>query len=169
MTYPSGRELTFVTDFGGRPTSITAVPPGGGAPVTVATGLEYLPFGPAEHLELGPAAGRVVEDRVHDWQYRRTGQTAVGPGATGLLDLEYDYDAVGNLVTRTDHLGDRGAGYGYDDLSRLTSASWDDANRAYDYDAIGNIERLGVDEGLAGEGEVFSAIWRTSTAAIRRC
>jgi YD repeat-containing protein len=131
------------------------VPPGGGSPMIVADNLEYLPFGPASHLELGPVAGRVVEERGHDWQYRRTGQTAVGPGSTGLLDLEYDYDAAGNLIMRTDHLGDRTAGYGYDDLSRLTGASWTDGNRVYDYDTIGNLERLGVDEGLTGEGEVL--------------
>jgi RHS repeat-associated protein len=154
VTYPSGREVTFETDYAGRPNTITSVPPGGGSPVVVADNLEYLPFGPASHLELGPVAGRVIEERGHDWQYRRSAQTAVGPGATGLLDLEYDYDAAGNLITRTDHLGDRGAGYGYDDLSRLTGASWADAKRVYEYDTIGNLERLGVDEGLTGEGEV---------------
>jgi len=93
VTYPSGRELVLTPDFAGRPTSISSTPPGGGSAVTVLADADYLPSGPAERLELGPAAGRVTETLGYDWQYRRTGQTDVGPGATSLIDLSYGYIA----------------------------------------------------------------------------
>jgi YD repeat-containing protein len=155
VTYPSGRTVSFDRDFAGRPTAISSTPPGGGVPVIVAENLEYLPFGPASSLELGPVTGRIVETREHDWHYRRTAQQLVDALPTTLLDLEYDYDAAGNLATRTDNLGDRSAGYDYDDLGRLTGVTWTDANRVFEYDAMGNLERIGVDEGLVGEGEVI--------------
>jgi RHS repeat-associated protein len=155
VTYPSGRTVDFDRDFAGRPTAISSVAPGAGSPVTVAEGLEYLPFGPASHLELGPPAGRLTEVREHDWHYRRTAQQLADSLPTMLLDLEYDYDPAGNLTAVTDFLGDRSAAYAYDDIGRLTGVTWADANRAFEYDPIGNLERVGVDEGLAGEGEVL--------------
>jgi RHS repeat-associated protein len=155
VIYPSGRAVSFARDFAGRPTAIHSVAPGAGAPVTIADYLVYLPFGPASHLELGPLAGRLTETRKHDWHYRRTAQQLADALPTMLLDLEYGYDAAGNLTGLTDNLGDRSAGYNYDDLGRLTSVTWVDANRVFDYDAVGNLARIGVDEGLAGEGEVL--------------
>ena len=157
VIYPSGRSVDSILDFAGRPTVISSVPPGGGAPVTVAGNLEYLPFGPPTHLELGPPGGRLVETRDYDWHYRRTAQNVVDLTPTTLLDLDYGYDPAGNLVTLTDHVGDRSAGYAYDDLGRLTGVTWADPNRAYDYDPIGNLEHVGVDEGLPAEGEVVLA------------
>jgi len=154
VVYPSGRTVDYVLDFIGRPTAISSVPPGGGAPITVAENLEYLPFGPPTHLELGPPGGQLVETRDYDWHYRRTAQDVADATPTTLLDLDYAYDPAGNLTTLTDSLGDRSAGYDYDDLGRLTGVTWADAARIYDYDPIGNLERIGVDEGLPGEGEV---------------
>jgi YD repeat-containing protein len=155
VAFPSGRTVDFYRDFAGRPTAIHSVAPGGGAPFAIAENLEYLPFGPAGHLELGPPAGRLTETRGHDWHYRRTSQQLVDATATAVLDLDYDYDPAGNLTSVTDFLGDRSAGYDHDDLGRLTGVTWSDANRVFAYDAIGNLERIGVDEGLAGEGEVL--------------
>jgi len=155
VSYPSGRTVTFARDFAGRATAISSTAPGGGAAVTVAENLEYLPFGPASHLELGPPTGRVTEIREHDWHYRRTSQEVADATPTSLLNIDYDYDHAGNLTTLTDHLGDRSAGYDYDDLGRLTGVSWTDANRIFEYDPIGNLERIGVDEGLPGEGEIL--------------
>jgi len=154
VIYPSGRKLILTPDFAGRPTNITSTPPGGGSAVTVLADAEYLPSGPAEQLELGPAAGRVTETLGYDWQYRRTGQADVGPGSTSLIDLSYGYDDAGNLTSVTDALGSRGATYGYDDLGRLTGVTWPDGSRAFQYDAIGNVTSLLVDSGLPGEGEL---------------
>jgi len=154
ITYPSGRVLTNTPDFAGRPTAITATPPGGGTPVTVLADAAYLPQGPAETLQLGPAAGRVSETLAHDWQYRRTAQSVVGPGSSTLLDLAYGYDAAGNLTALTDNAGTRTAAYAYDDLGRLTGVTWADGTRSWAYDAIGNVTRLDVDTGLPGEGQV---------------
>jgi len=157
VTSPSGRTMDYLRDFAGRPTAITSTAPGGGATVTVAENLEYLPFGPARSLELGPPAGRLIETRGHDWHYRRTSQQLADVAPTTILNLDYDYDPAGNLTTLTDHLGDRSAGYDYDDLGRLTGVTWTGANRIFEYDPIGNLERIGVNEDLAGEGEVVLA------------
>jgi len=155
VVFPSGRTVSYARDFAGRGTAITSTPPGGGTPVTVAENLAYLPFGPPTHLELGPPDGELVETRGYDWHYRRTAQDVADLTPMTLLDLDYDYDPAGNLTALTDHLGDRSAGYAYDDLGRLTGVTWADATRAFDYDPIGNLERIGVDEGLPGEGEVI--------------
>ena len=79
ITYPSGRVITYTYDANHHPTGITATPPGGGSSVTVVADVDYLPAGPPERLELGPATGRVIETLGHDWQYRRTTQMVEGP------------------------------------------------------------------------------------------
>jgi YD repeat-containing protein len=152
ITYPSGRIVKYDHDFAGRPTAVTAKAPGAGTFEPVLSNLSYLPYGPAEHLEYGPTASPLTEDRGFDWHYRRTNQTIAST-----LDLDLGYDPAGNLTGITDAIGQRTASYGYDDLGRLTSASWGAGaqTRAYDYDPIGNLERIGVNTGIAGEGEVL--------------
>jgi len=108
VTYPSGRVADFDHDFAGRPTTISVTAPGGGT-TTILSNATYLPFGPAEDLDLGPVGGEVSESFGYDWQYRRTSQSVVGPGPTSLLDVGFVYDPAGNLTDVTDTLGDRDA------------------------------------------------------------
>ena len=165
VTLPSGRTLTYSVDFAGRPTAITATPPGGGAAVPVVADVDYLPGGPPTVLKLGPATGRVTESLDHDWQYRCTGQTVTAPGATTHLDLTYGYDPAGNLETVSDTTGARDASYTYDHLGRLTGVTWPDGNRTYTYDPIGNMTNLIADEGLAGQGELLLTYQPNGTGA----
>ncbi len=155
VDYPSGRRLEYTVDFAGRPTAIQSTAPGGGASVVLLSDAAYLPSGPPTTLERAPATGQLTEQRGYDWQYRQTGQALGGSLAGTLLDLERTYDPAGNLTAIVDALGDRSATYGYDDMGRLTGAAWASASREYEYDPIGNLERLGVDTGLPGEGEVL--------------
>ncbi|RLA04188.1 MAG: hypothetical protein DRQ45_01375 [Gammaproteobacteria bacterium] len=157
ITYPSGRVADYAHDFAGRPTGISVKAPGAGTFEPVASNIGYLPYGPAEHLEYGPAGTLLTEDRDFDWHYRRTHQRVVDNLSATRLDLDMGYDPAGNLTGITDTVGQRTANYGYDDLGRLTSADWGTGaqTRAYDYDDIGNLERIGVNESLSGDGEVL--------------
>jgi RHS repeat-associated protein len=84
-------------------------------------------------------------EEIHDWQYRRTSQVVSDPGGGNRLELSLlHYDPAGNLETVVDAAGIRSATYGYDDLSRLTSAAWGATSREYHYDAIGNLTSLVV-------------------------
>ncbi|MCL7452693.1 MAG: Ig-like domain-containing protein, partial [Anaerolineae bacterium] len=73
-------------------------------------------------------------------------QSIVVQGATeNWLDLEYDYDSVGNVKAITDTIqgGQAVQGFEYDELNRLTHAGIATGpqayDRSYDYDEIGNI------------------------------
>jgi RHS repeat-associated protein len=60
---------------------------------------------------------------------------------TPLMNLGYTYDAVGNLVTRSDDQGT--ASFSYDALDRLTAADYPGSDDyAYSFDAVGNMTSI---------------------------
>lgn len=65
--------------------------------------------------------------------------TGVGTGSD-IQYLQYSYDSIGNLSSRTDVNQDLLETFGYDDLNRLTGATIVGVGtRSYQYDSIGNI------------------------------
>lgn len=102
-----------------------------------------------------PLDGSTYYWRIKIWdQYGGEGEWSAGnnyftmrPPATTLQDLNYTYDAVGNIIGILDHSGNNSAAsttYTYDALYRLTRASTTDAVvsdwlETYSYDNLGNM------------------------------
>lgn len=130
MTYPTGRIVSYGRDSIGRITGVTTTV--SGQMSTLASGIEYLPFGPASRWQLGNG---VAVARDYDLDYRIAGIQA---GAT-LLDLAYYYDPRNNLEA-IQNLQDaaRSQSFDYDALSRLTAAQGTYGTLGWTYDAVGN-------------------------------
>ncbi len=102
-------------------------------------------YGNALHNEshYDPATGRLVESAT------------LTPSGNHVRRFAYTYDALGNLVSRNDHVRGVEESFGYDALDRLVSSVvsggglGDDYNRSttYRYDALGNLTfKSGVGE-----------------------
>ena len=84
---------------------------------------------------LYPGGGR--RKLEYDGLMRLTHLSATDPGGNALLEYAYDYDGSGNIITKT--TGHGTYSYGYDGVSRLTSADNPTLdNESYSYDAVGN-------------------------------
>lgn len=140
ITYPDGSRVDYVRDGLGRVTEVGVTPDGSSRQVLLRDAL-YYPFGPVGAWAFGN--GRVFS-RLLDQDYRvqaiASQSTFMGSGE---LNLEYAWDAVGNLS----HLesGSMWSGgsvaFSYDGLNRLTDfrdGLTDIAIESYSYDATGN-------------------------------
>jgi len=95
------------------------------------------------------AAGRVIEEslgnglvtqRDFDEVDHTTGIRTLPFTGVAIQDLSLSYDLVGNLTNRNDAIINRNDFFGYDELNRLTSASYSDGKLLnLQYDEIGNI------------------------------
>jgi RHS repeat-associated protein len=132
--YPSGRIVTFVYDSAGRVGTVTTYR--GGVNTTLASGIDWLPFGPVKGLDLGNG---VVSTFTYDQDYRETG---IDTGKSGLnvQDLTLVYDAVNDITSITDALdGNRTQTFTYDKDYRVASAhSPTYGYITYTYDGNGN-------------------------------
>ena len=81
-------------------------------------------------------------------QYRMTKTETISPSGTNLQDIQYSYDAVGNIVSIYDQSQTnlaKNVVYAYDDLYRLMQAtatnvaSGQNYSQMYTYSPIGNI------------------------------
>lgn len=88
ITYPSGAVLTYTRDADGRIVTASVVPVGGSS-ISILTGVNYLPFGPATKYTF--AAGTQVLDKAFDANYWMTDVTS------NALDLHFRRDALGNI------------------------------------------------------------------------
>lgn len=133
MTYPSGRIITYGFDYAARPLTAS----NNGTPLV--TGASYLPFGPA--TEITYANGTTVS-RSFDSRYRLTMNRLSGSGGT-IAQYDYTHDGAGNVLTMNDATdGTFNRSFGYDDLSRLTSATTGSSlwgNGSFTYDRMGNM------------------------------
>ncbi len=111
----------------------------GASTYTLASDIEYAPFGGITSLRYGHDK---VLSQAYDTAYRLT--TQILPG---ILDLTYErYDANGNLMTRTDRSGKRTGDYSYDALDRLKTDLSPLGTRAYVYDKNGNRTRSTIND-----------------------
>lgn len=129
MTYPSGAVVTYNYDAAGQASQVDLM--ADGSTTTLASAINYVPFGDIETLTFGNGANL---SQSWDTAYRLTAQSA-----PGILDLGYPlYDANGNLESRTDAYFGPGS-FAYDALNRLDTASGPfGSNWDYDYDLNGN-------------------------------
>ena len=121
VTLPSGRTVTYALNGNAEVTSVTA--PVAGTPVTLASTISYLPFGPATSMTYGNALAFTA---AYDQNYWPTSR-AVG----GIFSNAYTTDDNGNIT------GIGGTDFGYDALNRLDEEDSGSA-ATYTYDAVSN-------------------------------
>lgn len=138
ITYPSGRVVTYSFDYAGRPIGAAS----GGAPLVSSA--KYLPLGPMTEMVL---ANGTVRTTQFDARYLPLSNQLTGPSGT-IASYGYDTDAGGNILSIHDLLEPAyNRDFGYDDLSRLTTANsgislW--GTGSYAYDAMGNVQTLAL-------------------------
>jgi len=98
ITYPTGRVITYTPDQTGRISQVSTTL--GGQPKTLASAIEYLPFGGIKALTYGNALSL---NQGYDNQYRIS-SIVVG----SILNLTYGYDPNGNINSILDALNPPG-------------------------------------------------------------
>lgn len=106
-----------------------------GATTVLASAFSYEPMGPVSGFTYGNGLRRTIG---YDQDWRRT-TTNVRMESTVVQNLGYGWNANDQMTSLTDYLySSQSQIYGYDELSRLTSATSGSGNRGYTYDATGN-------------------------------
>ncbi|MBO0888622.1 RHS repeat protein, partial [Candidatus Bathyarchaeota archaeon] len=121
MTYPDFTVVSFSYDSLHR---VTAVKTG-------STTLATITYNSDNTVKTVTFGNGVVTTYAYDREHRSSRiKTVLGPNT--LLDLNYTYDSVGNV------LGIDNENYSYDRLDRLTSSTGPWASLGYGYDGVGN-------------------------------
>jgi RHS repeat-associated protein len=159
IVYPSGRIVDYSYDGLGRISGVTTKANAGAASETVASSVDYQPFGPLKGLTYGNGLSLV---RSFDAD-GRLATHRVSFGAQDTQNLTYGYDTASNITAITDGVnGARSENFGYDQLYRLVSASGAYGYLTWGYDAVGNR----TNQSLAGGGG-FSELYSYATDSNR--
>ncbi len=144
MTYPSGNSVTYIYDANGQISQVDAAV--NGVTQTLASGIQYAPFGPVINLTYGNGASL---SQTFDNAYRMTSQSI-----PGIYQRDYSlYDANGNLQTINDVIAATSDVFNFDNLNRLSDATGTYGVLAYGYDKNGN--RLSLDENATVSNYVY--------------
>ncbi|MEK6749083.1 MAG: SpvB/TcaC N-terminal domain-containing protein [Pseudomonadota bacterium] len=149
LVYPDGDQLHYDYDAGGSVARIHGSKDG--VQTDYVTRIEYDEFGQRKYVEF---PNGVTTAYRYDAK-RRYLENLVSKGQTQFQNLNYQFDKVGNIVSRSNtvptadgFLGQSQQSYGYDDLYRLTHASGsvhidsttvDNYTLSIHYDAIHNV------------------------------
>jgi RHS repeat-associated protein len=129
ITYPSGRTVTYQYDTNGRVASVVTAEANGPSQ-TIATGMTYRPFGPAQSHVWGNNA-------TYTKTFDSEGRLASYP--LGASNIQLGYDLASNITSRTDANNSAlNNTYTYDNLDRLTQQVESSTTRNWTYDAVGN-------------------------------
>ena len=109
--------------------------------ISLVTDFNYGPHGKVIH-QVFPNG--VVTNNEYDEtkMYQLNKKITTTSGGIKLQDLDYDYDANGNIIKiidQSDTSASKTVDYIYDNLNRLTSVSSTDYTQNYTYNSIGNI------------------------------
>lgn len=134
-TYPSGRKVGYTYDTKSRLTAIQDATTSG-APSFISN-VTYEPWGAPSRVTY---QGGQASEFGYDSRFRVT-SLAVTKGTQTHVDVDWGYDAAGNLVGWVDQRdGSRSRTFGYDAINRLTLAEapqlW--GRLAYGYNAAGD-------------------------------
>jgi RHS repeat-associated protein len=172
-SYPSGRTVTYDRDDLGRLVAVETVSASGQPVRTVASAIDWKPFGPLA----GYAAGNGLQASfAYDDDYDLA-NISVDDGGTALLDLDLGRDASGNIVSIDDTLSPgRSYAFTYTDDDRLASStgpavdtSWtydDGGNRSTETRTIGGVTETDTYVYLVGTNRL-SGIYDATPSAIR--
>ncbi len=145
LGYPSGVTVSYGRDEMGRVISVDLQPASGTAAMPVLSKITYEPFGPLRGFTFGNG---IVGTRTFDLDYRLTNLIDAG-----VLDLQYRYDSVNNVLGIADGIDSaRSQTFEYDVLDRLIGASGIYGNLNYTYDLVGNRLTERSDEGTTSYG-----------------
>ena len=138
--YPSGRKIYVEVDEASRPTLVN----NDDSPLVVyASEMRYAPWG----LERFTSGNGVENITTFDLPTQRPHEVQAGVAAQPLLlDLTYNHNYLGNVLTIVDGRGaNLNQGFTYDALDRLTSVSGVSYGyQGFDYDERGNRFPLGA-------------------------
>ena len=144
MTYPDGEQVKTDYDARGFVASVS-----GEDSYVLSTGyadhgrLTALKYGNGTQLSYTYYDGGApdpLSGSAHSYRLR----SITADGGTVELDLEYQYDKIGNVMTVLDKSNaEHSQFFAYDSVDRLVSASGVYGERTYLYDAVGNV--LGFD------------------------
>jgi YD repeat-containing protein len=157
ITYPSGRIVTYYLDSLARVERVTTKENASASEQTVVENIQYYPFGPLSKLTFGNG---FVLNKTFDAHYR-SDTIATAVGNSSILNLDYGYDARGNINSIGDAIFPEATqGFGYDELSRITSASGSYGAFGYTLDPVGNREAVTWEKG----GDSYTETYVTDTA-----
>ena len=126
MTYPDGRDVTYIRDAIGRVMSVDTIVDS--SPITIVSNRTYRPDGLLTRQDLGNG---LIETCTYDLQGRLLTQNLGSVNSRA-----YGYDANGNVVARD--IGVDLTEYTYDALDRLTDDASSAGNVVFTYDGNGN-------------------------------
>lgn len=145
-TYPSGRVVENQLDSLGRTASLISRASAGGSNQTLASNIDYLPFGPMRGLEYGNNLALAIGN---DQDYRVTSidVTDIAGVNPAIMGLSYTQNPVDNITAIANNI-DAGQSqtFNYDLLNRLTGATGSYGDQNYSYDAVGNRLSLSTDK-----------------------
>jgi RHS repeat-associated protein len=129
LTYPSGRTVTYGYNLAGQVIAVSTSKDG--VTQALASNIKYLPFGPLQSMIYGNG---LELTQSFDQNYR-----LINKKIASLSELVFTYSPVDNILSLADkQQGNDFQSFGYDALSRLTSAKGSYGLLGYEYDAIGN-------------------------------
>ena len=134
ITYPSGRVVTYSPDALGRPTQASGF----------VTNITWHPSGRTDTITYINGRTLTQTENARTWPERKTVNGTA-------MDLQYQYDGLGNVTSITDHqTSGQSKTMGYDGINRLTSVSGPWGAGTFIYDALGNIttQTLGSETNL---------------------
>lgn len=136
ITYPSGRQVQYVRNSGGRVTAVNQRPTSSGGYAAVAGSIAYEPYGPWKSLILGNG---LTATRALNKNYWIAALKTQQPPVT-VQDVSLAYDNAGNIIASTDNLAsDRSQSFTLDALNRLVqAASGAYGTVSFTYDDNGN-------------------------------
>jgi RHS repeat-associated protein len=134
ITYPSGFIVNYQRDSLGQVAGATIQANSAATPVTLASNIGYLPFGPMQAATLGNG---VQVTNSYDLDYRLTGAQATGSATVQNLTL--GYDPASNISSITDAVtANLSQTFQYDLVGRVTQGTGVYGTDNYTYDALGN-------------------------------
>ena len=153
ITYPSGRLVHYGYDDMGRVNEVTTQQDASAPIEAVASDVLYKPFGPLVSLTYG---NQFELTKAYDRHYRIDRITSAVSNNT-VLDLDYGYDARGNINSIQDMLdATQSQSFNSDAISRLINASGGYGSFVYDYDPNGNREQVTWEQGNDSYVETYT-------------
>lgn len=122
QTYPNGERVTFNYDTQGKLDNIPGI-------------VMSFQYDAAGHTTVKSYANGTTTNYGYDGATLRLTNLVT----SGIQDLSYTHDYVGNIKTITDGLSSLTESFTYDDLDRLTQAGDSTYQRAYQYDSVGDM------------------------------
>ncbi len=141
LTYPDGLEVSY--DYSPQGINrVTGSLDDGYTTFDILTDASYNAAG--EPLALNFGNGTTTDYTYDPNTLRIDSIRTTNPSAQLLQDLSYDFDAVGNLTSLTDHWNTASQTFQYDEINRLTTASGAYGSFYYSFDATGNLLEKGT-------------------------